>query len=152
MTTISNLPACPNPLVDDQDTYNTKSYEWALALNELPGQINTVAGEMQANADQVALDKQATQDAAADAAASAQAASAAAGAAVWVSGTTYAAGIVVWSPLNYLVYRRKTAGAGTTDPSADSTNWALLGLDPATLLPFASNTVLAQTQASILSF
>jgi len=42
----------------------------------------------------------------------------------WVSGTTYVQGDVRWSPANYGNYRRKTAGAGTTDPASDSTNWA----------------------------
>lgn len=46
----------------------------------------------------------------------------------WVSGTTYAIGDARWSPMNYLPYRRKTAGAGTTDPSQDDTNWALVAL------------------------
>lgn len=42
----------------------------------------------------------------------------------WISGTTYAQGDVVWSPTDFKTYRRKTNGAGTTDPSADLTNWA----------------------------
>jgi hypothetical protein len=41
----------------------------------------------------------------------------------WISGTTYAIGDVTWSPTTFYAYRRKTAGAGTTDPSADATNW-----------------------------
>jgi len=41
----------------------------------------------------------------------------------WISGTTYAIGDVTWSPVTFYAYRRKTAGAGTTDPSADATNW-----------------------------
>jgi hypothetical protein len=42
----------------------------------------------------------------------------------WVSGTTYANGAVVWSPINGLGYRRITvSGSGTTDPSADTTNY-----------------------------
>jgi len=42
----------------------------------------------------------------------------------WVSGTTYANGAVVWSPINGLSYRRITAsGSGTTDPSLDTTNY-----------------------------
>lgn len=41
----------------------------------------------------------------------------------WISGTTYALGDVVWSPADYQSYRRIVAGAGTTDPSADGTNW-----------------------------
>jgi hypothetical protein len=39
----------------------------------------------------------------------------------WVSGTTYANGAVVWSPINGLGYRRTgLSGSGTTDPSADA--------------------------------
>jgi hypothetical protein len=41
----------------------------------------------------------------------------------WITGTTYAIGDVVWSPADFQAYRRKTAGAGATDPSADATNW-----------------------------
>jgi hypothetical protein len=42
----------------------------------------------------------------------------------WVSGTTYANGAVVWSPINGLGYRRiTTSGSGTTDPSLDTTNY-----------------------------
>ncbi len=42
----------------------------------------------------------------------------------WVSGTTYAEGAAVWSPINGLVYRRITAaGAGAVDPSSDTTNY-----------------------------
>jgi hypothetical protein len=44
---------------------------------------------------------------------------------LWVSGTNYDAGDLVFSPSDFRPYRRKTNGAGTTDPSADSTNWAL---------------------------
>lgn len=44
--------------------------------------------------------------------------------AVWVSGTTYVIGNVRYSPTNYANYRRKTNGAGTTDPASDTTNWA----------------------------
>ena len=62
-----------------------------------------------------------------NAANSVTAAAAAAGAVVWVSGTTYALGNNVYSPVNFLTYRRKVAGAGTTDPSLDTTNWLLVG-------------------------
>ena len=49
-----------------------------------------------------------------------------AGAAVWVTGTTYAFGDVRWSPASNLIYRRRTAGAGATDPSIDPTSWGLI--------------------------
>lgn len=55
-------------------------------------------------------------------------AAAANGASVWVSGTTYAAGVLRWSPANGRTYRRLTAGAGTTDPSADPANWLLISV------------------------
>ena len=65
-------------------------------------------------------------------AASAAAAATSVGAAAWVSGTTYALNVKVTSPANGRIYFRKVAGAGTTDPSADATNWGLLvnGLIP----------------------
>ena len=47
------------------------------------------------------------------------------GATKWVSGTTYAIGDVRWSPIDFLAYRRKTPGVGTSDPSADAANWAV---------------------------
>lgn len=45
----------------------------------------------------------------------------------WVSGTTYALDFIVRSPASQHYYVRIVAGAGTTDPSADGTNWALVG-------------------------
>lgn len=62
------------------------------------------------------------------AAAIASGAAAAAGAIAWVSGTTYAIGDALYSPIDLQTYRRKTAGAGTTDPSLDATNWARINL------------------------
>jgi hypothetical protein len=47
-----------------------------------------------------------------------------AGSIVWISGTTYATGDLRYSPLDFQSYRRITAGAGTTDPSLDVTNWS----------------------------
>jgi hypothetical protein len=45
----------------------------------------------------------------------------------WVSGTTYALDFIVRSPASQHHYVRIVAGAGTTDPSADGTNWARVG-------------------------
>ncbi len=42
---------------------------------------------------------------------------------LWVTGTTYPVGKVVISPVDFCYYVRKVAGAGATDPSADTTNW-----------------------------
>ena len=67
-------------------------------------------------------------------------------AAKWVSGATYAIGDVAWSPVSYLTYRRKTAGAGTTDPSTDTSNWAFAGGNTNTTRSArTSNTALGQS-------
>ena len=42
---------------------------------------------------------------------------------LWVSGRTYPKGATVRSLTNLQQYVRKVAGAGATDPSADSDNW-----------------------------
>ena len=41
----------------------------------------------------------------------------------WVSGTTYALGKTVRSPADHQRYVCVVAGAGTTDPANDGTNW-----------------------------
>ena len=55
--------------------------------------------------------------------AASDAAAATTGATAWVSGTTYAIGAKVWSLINGRVHVRRVAGAGTTDPANDATNW-----------------------------
>jgi hypothetical protein len=91
-------------------TFVTEANALATAVNQ--NEINAELAETNAETAQVAAE------------AAAAGASAAANVTKWVSGTTYAEGAVVWSPITYLSYRRKTAGGGTTDPSADSANWA----------------------------
>ena len=49
---------------------------------------------------------------------------------LWISGTTYPLGFQVISPGDLNVYIRKVAGAGTTDPKDDATNWKLLRIRP----------------------
>jgi hypothetical protein len=81
--------------------------------------------------------------------AAASAASATANVTIWISGTTYAQGDNVFSPIDFQTYRRKSPGGGTTDPSLDGTNWAVVGgFDPNSTqtltnktISFASNTL-----------
>ena len=65
---------------------------------------------------------------------------AATGVVKWVSGTSYADGAVVWSPASYHTYRRKGAGAGTTDPASDRVNWRPLTIDPYDVSVISGNT------------
>ena len=107
---MDNLLGALPDMVDEQNTYAS--------------QVNTVASEI--NTHKTDASTYATQ-----AAASASAAAASADVTKWISGTTYTEGDCVWSPIDYQTYRRKSTGGGTTDPSADSTNWVLIALNPA---------------------
>jgi hypothetical protein len=113
---ITPLPDAPlttdNPVV-----FNTKAFAWVASLGTFTTQANALAVD-------VSTDALAADASKIDAQAAAASAVAAANATKWVSGTSYAEGAVVWSPITFLSYRRKTAGSGTTDPSLDSTNWA----------------------------
>lgn len=90
------------------------------------GALPTFATECNATAAAINASQVAANNSAIAAAASASAAASTAGVAAWVSGTTYNSGDNVYSLINFLTYRRKITGAGTTDPSADNTNWQLL--------------------------
>lgn len=54
---------------------------------------------------------------------------------LWVSGTTYAVNQMVYSSVDGRQYKRILAGAGTTDPSSDPTNWEPLGWEYITNYP-----------------
>lgn len=129
--TITALPTPPDP-TDSAAVFNTRAFSLLGALPNFVTEANATAAAVDAAAAAGAASALAASNSAAAAlanqnaaAASAQAAANSAGAAIWVSGTTYAIGDVRWSPITRLVYRRTTAGAGSTDPSADATNWAL---------------------------
>lgn len=108
---ITPLPAAPET-TDTPQQFNSKAFAWVQSLD-------TFVTEANAQATQVNTD-------ATNAEAASLAAVGAANATAWVSGTTYSEGDVVWSLINYLSYRRISAGGGTTDPSADGANWVLL--------------------------
>lgn len=80
---------------------------------------------VEAEAARVEVNTSATNAAASAAAAlaSENAATAATGVTAWVSGTTYAQGDVRYDTTDFLSYRRRVAGAGTTRPGLDATNW-----------------------------
>lgn len=116
-TSIDALPAAPATTAPS--TFAALADAFVAALATLRTQINNTATNVYNNA--VDAYNNAT-----TASAQANAATSAVGATIWVSGTTYAVGDGRFSPINFQTYRRKTAGAGTTDPSLDATNWALI--------------------------
>ena len=157
---ITPLPAAPEP-TDSTAEFNSKAFAWVAALDTFTTQANALetnvdglesstqvfAGQASNSASQAAASATASANSATTALGHASAAAANTNAPLWVSGTTYAAGALVYSPITARTYRRKTAGAGTTDPSADSTNWTALFLEidtqrprirPSLLLDFAN--------------
>ena len=113
--------ADPANFADEADAY--------LSHLESPFAGEATALEANVNAKELAASASATA-----AAASELAAANTANVAAWVSGTTYAVGVNRYDTTDFLTYRRKTAGAGTTMPGLDPTNWQLLtGLGNVTL-------------------
>lgn len=92
-------------------------------------QMNSMSTEMNSTAATVNSDATTATTKAAEASASATTAVAASNVTKWISGTTYTEGNNVYSPVNFQTYRRKVTGAGTTDPSSDSTNWQRISVD-----------------------
>lgn len=151
------VPAFPALSERAAGTYNSKAYAFgnhmSAAFNaELLAVANNVkynADDAKVSADTAALSviaaaarEAAAASSASAAASSANAAAASAGGQLWVSGTTYAVGALVFSALTGRNYRRVVAGAGTTDPSADSTNWRATLLDVDTGMPTIRPTLL----------
>jgi hypothetical protein len=95
-------------------------------INTLVGQLNTSIGQINTSVSEVNTNAQTATTKANEASASATASASSANVTGWVSVNTYTLGQNVFSQINYQTYRRKTVGAGTTDPANDSTNWEAL--------------------------
>jgi hypothetical protein len=129
---ITPLPTPPSR--DDPANFAARGDAFLGALPAFAAETNALAGEVTADALTASSAATAAVVAETAAEAAAEAASQTANVTKWISGTTYAQGVNVWSPITYLTYRRKIAGAGTTDPSADATNWQPLGGGDVTLI------------------
>jgi hypothetical protein len=154
-TAITTPP--PVPLRSDPLTFNDKAEALADWYEVAVPQFNQLATEAEADAAASAASAGASAASAAAALASknasdanAQTTAAAQGAAAWVSGTTYEAGVCVWSPISYLVYRRTATGGGTTDPSLDIANWALAAASLPVQVTVTGTTVSASANGDYL--
>lgn len=124
------LPTPPSP-TDDVATFNARAAAHVAAQVLFVTEANALEAAVDADATAAAADRALAQTArtgaetARDTAiTNANNAAASAGATAWVSGTTYALGARVWSPINQRLYARSVAGGGTTDPSLDAANWS----------------------------
>ena len=128
--TISALPTPPS--TSDPATFDTRADAFMAALPTHTTETNAASANVYANAVDAAASATAANADKISAAGSAAAAAASAGAATWANtGATYVIGDLRKSPSNGRIYRRLTASnAGTTDPSVDTTNWAIYTLDP----------------------
>ncbi|MCU0919016.1 MAG: hypothetical protein MUF16_01550, partial [Burkholderiaceae bacterium] len=150
--TVDAPPAAPSR--SSPSTFSTLADAYHAWLGPFVSQVTALATNLYNNAVDAYNSAVAASGSAGNAASSASAASASAtaasdsaitsaasaGASAWVSGTTYAIGDVRWSPANYYSYRRKTVGAGTTDPSADTANWALAAVPLPTMISVSGTT------------
>lgn len=142
MTQIIDQLPLPVPSRTDPTNFSVRADNFLGELPDFATQVNALATELTALGNTVETNKNTAVTAANNAQASAFAATGSAnnaatssGAALWVSGTIYSLGALVYSPITGRTYRRKIAGAGTTDPSADATNWIPIVLEISTQYP-----------------
>lgn len=115
---ITALPTPPSR--SDPVNFSTRADAFLGALPAFGTEANALATDV--NADALAATS-----AADTATAQAGFAIAAANATLWVSGTNYAAGAGVYSPLTLASYRSNASGVSSVDPSLDTTRWVRLG-------------------------
>lgn len=132
---INALPTPPSRT--SPGTFSDRTDAFLGALPGFVSEANALATEAETNASTASAAAITATSKAADAVAAADAAAASSNATKWISGTTYAEGDVVWSPVDYRTYRRIVSGAGTTDPSADVTNWSPMVVNPALDVAYA---------------
>lgn len=114
---ITALP--PAPSRADPANFSSKADTWVAALDTFTTEANALQTDVNLKQTQAATSATNAANSAAEAASTANVTK-------WVSGTSYTEGANVWSPIDFKTYRRKVTGGGTTDPSADATNWSLI--------------------------
>lgn len=124
MTDIPTFPALSDRASGD---YNGMAFKFARHMSDnFVQEIVPVAASVVSNAVEAQGSARLAESAASTASEAATIASAIVGVTSWASGATYALNQAAISKINNQTYRRRVAGAGTTDPANDPTNWAML--------------------------
>lgn len=149
---ITTLPAAPSRqdptnFADEADAFLGALPDFGDEANALASYVEGVAGDVDTDATAAAASATAAATSASSAAAAQTAAEAAANATLWVSGTTYSAGDVVYSPSTYFTYRATSGLTSTVDPATDTANWTLIGVGGTALLSI-TNTTATQDQTA----
>ena len=157
---ISNLPSPPSRqdpanFADEADAFLGALPTFQTEVNASGTYIDGKAAEVDTDAATATTQAGIATTQATNAANSATAAAnsaASAGGVLWVSGTSYAVGYVVYSPITFTNYRCIQATSGTTDPSLDETNWVSTGGGGGGGLTEQTATTTATTQTAIATY
>jgi len=142
---ISNLPSPPSRqdpanFADEADAFLGALPTFQTEVNASGTYIDGKAAEVDVDAAAAATSASNAATSATNASAAQTAAEAAANATLWVSGTAYVTGNVVYSPSTFFTYRSKVNQTSTTDPASDPTNWTLIGVGGTALLSITNVT------------
>lgn len=142
---ITTLPAAPSRqdptnFADEADAFLGALPDFGDEANALASYVEGIAGDVDTDATAAAASATSAATSASSAVAAKTAAEAAANASLWVSGTTYNAGDVVYSPSTYFTYRATSGLTSTVDPATDTANWVLIGVGGTALLSITNIT------------
>lgn len=131
---LTSPPTAPDP--NSRATFSARAYAMVTWFS-------TLITEMTASLSNVYTNASEAYSSGMSAAASASAATSVAGAALFSAATTYTQGQAAVSAVNYLTYRRTSAGSGATDPANDTGGtWVNVGLPPVTIVDVSSDTTM----------
>ena len=126
ITPVPDLPVLSSaPSSSDMANFDARADAFLPGLKPWGDVLKAIGDATKANAISANGDAAIALAAQAGAQAAAAQAAAGSGSAKWAAGN-YNDGATVWSPIDYMGYRKRGTGASATDPSADATGWAPL--------------------------